>query len=43
MNPATNKEGIEVEIQIEELEVKIAPDMSGGETVWPNPFGGHLR
>ena len=43
MNPMTNKEGIELEIQIEELEVKIAPDFSGGETVWPNPLGGHLR
>lgn len=29
----TTKEGFEVEIQIEELEAKIAPD--GGETVLP--------
>ena len=32
MNPVT-KEGLELEIQIEELEAKIAPD--GGETVLP--------
>jgi hypothetical protein len=39
MNPATEKEGIELEINsIEELEAKIAPD--GGETVLPLP-GGH--
>jgi hypothetical protein len=30
-----NKEGIELEINIEELESKIAPD--GGETVLPLP------
>ncbi len=35
MNPMTTKEGIELEIQIEELEAKIAPD--GGETVLPLP------
>lgn len=35
MDPITNKEGLELEldIQIEELESKIAPD--GGETVLP--------
>ena len=33
MNPENTKEGIEFEIQIEELEQKIAPD--GGETVVP--------
>jgi hypothetical protein len=37
MNPVTDKkgteEGIRIEIQIEELEQKIAPD--GGETVLP--------
>jgi hypothetical protein len=32
MNPINN-EGFELEIQIEELEAKIAPD--GGETVLP--------
>ena len=32
MNPIT-KEGFELEIQIEELEPKVAPD--GGETVLP--------
>jgi hypothetical protein len=32
-----NKEGIELEISIEELEAKIAPD--GGETVLPLPKG----
>ena len=38
-NPMTSKEGIELEIQIEELEVKIAP----GETVLPlgGGHGGH--
>ena len=35
MNPMTNKEGFELEIEIEELEAKIAPD--GGETVLPLP------
>jgi hypothetical protein len=35
--PVTNKEGVELEIQIEELEAKIAPD--GGETVLPLPGG----
>jgi len=41
MNPKMTKEGIELEIQIEELEAKIAPD--GGETVLPLPCsrGGH--
>ena len=40
MNPMTNKEGLELEIQIEELEPKIAPD--GGETVLPLTLpGGH--
>jgi hypothetical protein len=33
MDPKTNNEGFELEIQIEELEQKIAPD--GGETVLP--------
>ena len=32
------KEGFELEIQIEELEAKIAP--GGGETVLPLPRGG---
>lgn len=32
MEPITKKEGLELEISIEELESKIAPD--GGETVW---------
>lgn len=31
MEPITKKEGLELEINIEELESKIAPD--GGETV----------
>jgi hypothetical protein len=39
MNPMTNKEGFELEIQIEELEPKVAPD--GGETVLPLGDGGH--
>jgi len=42
MNPMTKNEGLELEIQIEELESKIAPD--GGETVLPligNPGKGH--
>jgi hypothetical protein len=41
MNPAMNKEGIDLlDIQIEELEPKVAPD--GGETVVPlSPFGKH--
>ncbi len=39
MIPVTEKEGIELEIQIEELEAKIAPD--GGETVLPLPLGNH--
>ena len=33
MNPIVIKEGIDLEINIEELEPKIAPD--GGETVLP--------
>jgi hypothetical protein len=37
MNPMMSKEGLELEIQIEELEAKVAPD--GGETVLP--LGGH--
>ena len=38
MNPMMNKEGVELDIQIEELEPKVAPD--GGETVVPlTPFG----
>ena len=37
MNPMTSKEGFELEIQIEELEAKIAPD--GGETVLPLGHG----
>jgi hypothetical protein len=36
MNPLMNKEGFELEISIEELEAKIAPD--GGETVLPLPL-----
>jgi hypothetical protein len=41
MNPMTSKEGFELEIQIEELEAKVAPD--GGETVLPlgKHHGGH--
>jgi hypothetical protein len=35
------KEGFELEIQIEELESKIAP--GGGETVLPLPKGGGKR
>ena len=35
------KEGFELEIQIEELEAKIAP--GGGETVLPLPKGGKNR
>lgn len=33
MDPMTAKEGFELELHIEELEPKIAPD--GGETVLP--------
>jgi hypothetical protein len=37
-----NKKGtFELDIQIEELELKIAPD--GGETVLPLPIKGHHR
>jgi hypothetical protein len=43
MNPMNIKEGfeleIQLEIQIEELEAKVAPD--GGETVLPLPHGKH--
>jgi hypothetical protein len=41
MNPNSNAEGFQLEIQIEELEAKIAPD--GGETVLPlsTGHGGH--
>ena len=35
MNPMTTQEGLELEIQIEELEPKIAPD--GGETAYNEP------
>jgi hypothetical protein len=34
----TNKEGLELEVNIEELEAKVAPD--GGETVLPLPGHG---
>ena len=37
MDPMTNKEGLELELEIEELEAKVAPD---GETVLPMPKGG---
>ena len=40
MNPMTKTEGFELEIQIEELETKIAPNVDGGETVLPLPFPG---
>ena len=40
MNPMTKTEGFELEIQIEELEAKIAPMMDGSETVLPLPWGG---
>jgi hypothetical protein len=36
MKPTASKETLELEIQIEELEAKVAPD--GGETVLPLPF-----
>jgi hypothetical protein len=36
MNPMNINEGLELEIQIEELEAKVAPD--GGETVLPLPL-----
>jgi len=40
MDPMITKEGLELEIQIEELEAKVAPD--GGETVLPlTSFSGH--
>ena len=38
MDPKTTHEGLELDIQIEELEAKIAPD--GGETVLPLPLLG---
>jgi hypothetical protein len=40
MNPMMKTEGFELEIQIEELEAKNAPNMDGGETVLPLPFPG---
>jgi hypothetical protein len=36
MKPVNVNEGLELEIQIEELEAKVAPD--GGETVLPLPL-----
>lgn len=36
MDPMTKKEGLELELHIEELEAKIAPD--SGETVLPLPL-----
>jgi hypothetical protein len=39
MNPMNINEGFELEIQIEELEAKVAPD--GGETVLPIIGGKH--
>jgi hypothetical protein len=39
MNPINIKETFELEIQIEELERKVAPD--GGETVLPLPIHQH--
>jgi len=41
MDPMIKNEGFELEIQIEELEAKIAPD--GGETVLPLPKPGGGR
>ena len=38
MNPISSKEGFELEIQIEELEAKVAPE---GETVMPLPIPKH--
>lgn len=35
MDPMSKKEGLEVDLQIEELEARIAPD--SGETVLPLP------
>ena len=40
MNPIKVKETFEIEIQIEELEPKVAP-FDGGETVLPLPRGKH--
>jgi hypothetical protein len=41
MNPMNIKEGFDLEIQIEELEAKIAPMApDGGETVLPLPIIG---
>ena len=40
MNPMTKTEGFELEVQIEELEAKIAPNVDGGETVLPLQFLG---
>ena len=39
MKPISTKETFELDIQIEELERKVAPD--GGETVLPLPIGHH--
>jgi hypothetical protein len=39
MIPMNTEEGFELEIQIEELEAKVAPD--GGETVLPLTLGKH--
>ena len=39
MKAMTNNQGFELEIIIEELESKVAPD--GGETVVPLPFDPH--
>ena len=41
MKPINTKKTFELEIQIEELEQKVAPD--GGETVLPLPTGHHHR
>ena len=38
MDTVHGTNGIDLEIQIEELEPKVAPD--GGETVLPLPWGG---
>ena len=40
MNAITKTQTVTIDIQIEELELKIAPD--GGETVLPLPIKGHL-
>jgi hypothetical protein len=41
MEAMISKEGFELEINIEELEAKIAPD--GGETVLPLPIPGKKK